>query len=226
MENQFNLITPGFGFDNFDPTEIQTDEVILVTIACDISPSMEDKVDDLNSAFSEFIAEMQRSHVSSKLMVKIIEFNENVVDRTGFQPIVNIDASHVTFIPKGSSTALGDAAFKAVEATVKYREDLEKTGVNCKSLVFVITDGESNTGRDLTDVKRQLQDLMKEERNVFSFETIFFGIGNRQYYESSFNSSGFKHLAVVGNTGKEVRKLIGFISASVSKSSTNQPIQF
>jgi len=31
---------------------------------------------------------------------------------------------------------------------------------------------------------------------------------------------GFQHLAKVGNTGKEIKKMINFISSSISKSSS------
>lgn len=226
-DSQFNLMTTGFGFDNFDPAQIQNDEVILVTIACDISPSMMPNVNDLNQAFSDFVAEMQRSHVASKLMVKTIEFNETVSDKTGFQPISNIDLSHVTFSPRGMSTALADASYKAIQDTLDYRAQLEATGIQCKVLVFVITDGMENSSRkSLSQVASLLSDVNKEERNIFSFETIFFGIGDKNTFQNAYDEMMFKHLAVVGNTGKEVRKLIGFISASVSKSSSNQAISF
>lgn len=225
--NDFNLMTTGFGFDNFNPEEIQSDEVILVTIACDISPSMEPREAELNAAFTGFLSEMQGSHVASKLMVKTIEFNEKVTHKTGFQPITSLDVNHFSFKPSGSSTALADAAFEAVEETLKYRKSLEDTGVNVKALVFVITDGEENSSRRaLNSVDSLIKDVLKEERNVFSFETILFGIGQQSSYETAQKQMGFKHLAVVGNTAKEVRKLIGFISASISKSSSNQTVTF
>lgn len=228
-ENDMNLMANG-GFDigNFDPANIQEEEVICLVIAMDISPSVAPFEAELNGAFQEFIAEMQKSHVAPKLMVKTLEFNESVTHKTGFTPIMLIDTKAFTFKASGNSTALADGAFEALKSAVDYRKQLELTGINCKVLVFVITDGEENSSnKGLGDVKKEIDNLMKEERNVFSFETILFGIGSNDHsFRSSQQAMGFKHLAVVGDSGKEMRKMIGFISASVSKSASNQVVTF
>lgn len=216
-----------YKINNFDPASIQEEEVILFVLAMDISPSVQPFEKELNEAFKEFAEEMKNSHVAPKLMVKTLEFNEDVKHKTGFTPILSIDPADFNFKATGSSTALFQASYEAVEAAITYREQLENTGINCKVLVFVITDGQGNSGnKSASDVKKLLSDLMTEERNVFSFETILFGIGNPSDFTASQKAMDFKHLAVVGNTGKEMRKMIGFISASVSKSSSNQPITF
>jgi uncharacterized protein YegL len=228
-DDQFALLgqTTGFGFGNFDPANVQEDEVILAVIAMDISPSIQGFQTELNEAFEAFITEMQGSHVANKLMVKVVTFNEKVEEKTGFMPIKSLDVSHFQFRASGNSTALADAGMLAVKTAVDYRTQLENTGINVKTLVFVITDGQENSSKvRLSDVKVELDALMQTEANVFSFETILFGIGDRSYFEPSQKEMGFKHLAAVGTTGKEIRKLIGFISASISKSSSNQVVSF
>lgn len=228
-ENQFGLLgqTAGFGFGNFSPDDIQEDEAILVVISRDISPSVKPFEKELNDAFEAFMIEMQGSHVASKLMVKIIDFNETVTEKTGFMPIKNMDLNNFHLKASGNSTALVDAAYKGVTSVIDYREKLEATGINCKVLVFVITDGQENSsGHRFSEVKAILEDLMKTEANVFSFETILFGIGDPKDFTDAKEELGFKHLAVVGNTGKEIRKMIGFISASISASSSGQTVTF
>lgn len=229
-QDQFALLggTGGFNIGNFDPSSIQEDEVILMTIAMDVSPSVRAFEKELNEAFTVFVEEMQHSHVADRLMVKVIEFNEKVVEKTGFMPIKQVDPKSFVFRAKGDSTALVDAAMKAVQSTVDYRSHLEATGINVKTLVFVITDGaENSSSAKFADVATLLDTIDKEERNIFSFETILFGIGgDPTSYQQSQQKLHFKHLAVVGQSGKEIRKMIGFISASVSKSSSNQAITF
>lgn len=229
-QDQFALLggTGGFNIGNFDPSAIQEDEVILVAIAMDVSPSIQSFEAHLNEAFKSFIEELQQSHVASKVMVKIIDFNGEVTERTGYIPITQVDPKAYIFKASGGSTALVDGAKKAIEATVDYRTHLEATGINVKTLVFVITDGEENSSKaKASDVAAILDNINKEERNVFSFETILFGIGtNAHSFENSQKSMHFKHLAVVGQSAKEIRKMIGFISASVSKSNSNAPITF
>lgn len=229
-QDQFALLggTGSFNIGNFDPSNIQEDEVILMTVAMDISPSVQGFEKELNEAFTTFVEEMQHSHVADKLMVKVIDFNEVVTEKTGFMPIKQIDPKAFHFKPSGSATALVDAAKIAVDSTVDYRKHLEATGINVKVLVFVITDGMDNQSKHRAkEVADTVDAINNEERNVFSFETILFGIGNQpSEFESSQKAMHFKHLAVVGQSAKEIRKMIGFISASVSKSSSNQPISF
>lgn len=232
-QDQFALLggTGGFNIGNFDPSGIQEDEVILMAIVMDVSPSIQSFEKDLNENFKGLIEELQQSHVSSKIMVKVIDFNEKVTERTGYVPIVQLDSKSFVFKASGGGTALYAAAKKAIDATVDYRTHLEATGINVKTLVFVITDGEDNSSHQLgvssADVAKVLDDINKEERNVFSFETILFGIGTRaNSFEDAQKAMHFKHLAVVGQTAKEIRKMIGFISASVSKSNSNAPITF
>lgn len=229
-QDQFALLggTGGFNIGNFDPSSIQEDEVILMAIVMDVSPSIQSFEKDLNENFKALIEELQQSHVSSKIMVKVIDFNEVVTERTGYIPITQVDPKTFIFKASGGSTALVDAAKKAVEATVDYRTHLEATGINVKTLVFVITDGAENSSKaKFADVAAILDNINKEERNVFSFETILFGIGNNsREFEDAQKNLHFKHLAVVGQSAKEIRKMIGFISASVSKSNSNAPISF
>lgn len=219
MEN-YNLPDFNIDFGNFDPQEISSDETINAVLIVDVSPSVDSYINDLNAAFKDFIEEMQRSHVAEKLMVSIIEFNEKINVLSGFQPVSSIDTKKIVFRPCGSGTALYDAVLSGITNAVNYRTNLENSGVNCKTLIFTITDGGDNSSRNnAAKVKNALEDILKDEKNSFSFESILFGVGNDADFENAQKGMGIKHLARIGNTGKEIRKMIGFISASISKSS-------
>lgn len=208
-------------FGNFDPMAIATDETINAVFIVDVSPSVNSYANELNQAFREFTEEMQRSHVSEKLMVSIIDFNESVNVRSGFQPIDSIDTTKLTFKPCGSGTALYDAVATGLGNAASYRNNLENSGVNCKTLIFVITDGEDNSSKaNANQVKTTLQNLLQGERNAFSFETILFEVGRDASFEQAKTDMGIHHLARIGQSGKEIRKMIGFISASISQSAT------
>ena len=75
-----NYALPDFNIDfgNFDPQEITSDETINAVLAIDISPSVNAYIKDMNEAFSDFIREMQNSHIAEKLMVSIVEFNDSL----------------------------------------------------------------------------------------------------------------------------------------------------
>lgn len=218
-----NLNLPDFNIDfgNFDPHDICSDETINAVLIVDVSPSVDRYINELNNAFRDFLDEMQRSHVAEKLMVSVIEFNDTIQVRSGFQPVATIDLNQITFRPCGLGTALYDAVLSGITNAVSYRQNLENSGVNCKTLVFIITDGDDNSSsHNAAGVKRVLHTIMESEKNTFSFETILFGVGNDAQFEQAQKDMGIPHLARIGNSAKEIRKMIGFISASISKSST------
>lgn len=206
-------------FNNFDPEEIQVEETINAVFIIDVSPSTSSYMSDMNAAFNDFVQTMQQSHIHDRLFVSMIEFDDDVRIRSGFQPISGVPVT--TFKPQGGGTALFDAVGLGIKNAVDYRENLEKTGISVKTLIFVITDGEDNSSRLKSKViKQTLQDIMKSEANAFSFTTILFGVGETQYFTAAQKEMGFQHLAIVGNTGKEIKKMISFISSSISKSSS------
>lgn len=206
-------------FHNFDPEQIQVEETINAVFVIDVSPSIHLYEADLNAAFNDFVQTMQQSHIHDRLLVSIVEFDDEVRVRSGFQPIINVPVTN--FQAQGSGTALYDAVALGIKNAMDYRISLEQTGINVKTLVFVITDGQDNSSSTSPKIiKNTLDDILATEANAFSFTTIMFGVGTESYFKAAKQEMGFQHLAVVGNTGKEIRKMISFISSSISKSSS------
>jgi len=228
QEYDFSLMGTGYTIDNFDPSNVQEEEVILLGIAMDISGSVSGFERELNEAFRDFTEELQKSHAAPKIMVKVVEFGQKVYEKTGYVPLSQLDPKAMHFKPRDGATCLYAAAKRIVESTVDYREQLEKTGINVKVLLFIITDGDDNVPttkpKEVADI---LDELAKEERNIMAFDTILFGVGSdASIFTNAQKDMHFKHLAVVGQTGKEIRKMINIISQSVSKSASNQNIAF
>jgi uncharacterized protein YegL len=221
MENiSLDDLNFGLTFNNFDPDQVQVEETINAVFVVDKSPSVNSYIGDLNNAFNDFIQTMQQSHVHDRLFVSIVEFNENVEVNKGFQPIVGIPVT--TFVPSGRGTALYDAVAAGIQNAVEYRNNLENSGINVKTLLFVITDGEDNSSQrgSALAVKEKLAEIKKDEAKAFSFTSILFGVGNQANFENAQKEMGIEHLGKVGQTGAEIRKMISFISSSISKSSS------
>lgn len=217
-----NDIDYDFDFGNYNPEDVDQEDTINAVFAIDVSSSVSGYVSELNDGINEFVAEMQKSHIADKLFASIVKFNSNVEVETGFQPIKNLP-SDIDFTPSvGGMTALYEGTNVALTNALDYREGLENAGVNCKTLLFVITDGDDNSSNcTAADVKKQIDDLMKEERNFASFEAILFGIGNgmQTYFEKAAKEMGIKHVATISDSAKDIRSMIAFISSSVSNSS-------
>ncbi len=208
---------------NFNPDEIETDETINAVFVVDTSYSISTYVKELNKAFNEFVSAMQKSHVADRLFVSIIEFSSEVLVKSGFQPITAIPKMDFSKAIRGV-TSLYDAVLIGLQNALSYRENLENSGVETKTLMFVITDGDDNNSKNPPHVVKQVIDKLKnDERSAFSFTSILFGVGNDADFEKARTDMGIEHLAKVGTTGDDMRKMIGFISQSISSASAGQP---
>lgn len=221
-----NFVDVDFNFDfgNFNPDDIQVDETINAVFVIDTSYSVESYIHELNFAFNDFVEAMQKSHVADKLFVSIIEFDAKVKVKTGFQPVANV--KHCDFSKHlGGATSLYDATLQGLESAVNYRKILENSGVETKTLLFVITDGEDNNSKNPPHlVKNLIEKLKSEERSAFSFSSILFGVGNYANFDFARKEMGIEHLAKIGSTGQDIKKMIGFISQSISSMSSGKTI--
>ncbi len=210
-------------FANFNPEEIETDETINAVFVVDTSYSVDVYIKELNYAFNDFVESMQKSHVAEKLFVSLIQFDGQVRVIHGFKPISSI--KKMDFSKKlGGWTALYDGVFTGLTNALEYRENLENSGVETKTLLFVITDGEDNKSkRSPNAVKQILTKLKKDEQSAFSFTSILFGVGNDADFTKAQKDMGIEHLAKVGTSGADMKKMIGFISQSISSASSGIP---
>jgi len=209
-------------FANFNPEDIDVDETINAVFVIDTSYSVSSYINDLNNAFNDFTDSMQTSHIADKLFVSIIEFSGDVKVTSGFRPVASIP--HMDFSKKlGGWTSLYDATYTGLKNALDYRENLENSGVETKTLLFIITDGEDNSSKNPAQkVKALIDKLKKEERNAFSFTTVLFGLGAQANFEKAQLDMGIEHLAQIGTSGEEIKKMIGFISQSISSVSAGR----
>ena len=223
----FNDVNFDPGQTNFDPDQIQGSETINAVFVVDVSPSVTNYEDELNDAFNGFIEEVQSSHIADTLFVSTIEFADTIISKKGFQPVINIQKSN--FRGQGRGTALFDACVIGLRNALTYREAQLKSGITCKTLFFVITDGQDNSSAIMAaqEVKKMHDEIMHDEANAFSFTSILFGInqqGAQVDFERAKTDMGIQFLAKVGVTPKEIRKMISWISSSVSSSASGQAI--
>jgi len=213
----------GLNFANFDPSAIQSSETINVTFVIDRSGSVSDYVDDLNNVLNDFLHELQRSHVSDRVMMQIIEFDSQVEVKSAFHPIADVKDFNIT--PRGC-TALYAAMLAGLENAVAYKEEQENNGLSSKSLVFLITDGLENCGGDPNKVKAKINEIYKDEQNSFAFSIIMFGLGDATGFENARDDMGIRPemMATLGTTAKELRKMVNFISSSVSSSASGATV--
>ncbi len=221
MEN-YNNLDFNIDFGNFNPEDIETDETINAVFVVDTSYSVQNYIHELNFAFNSFVESMQKSHIAERLFVSIIEFSDQVRVKNGFMPIRSIQPTDFSK-NIGGATALFDAAFLGLQNAINYRTNLENSGVETKTLLFIITDGEDNSSKKSPHlVKQMIDELNRNERSAFSFTSVLFGIGGTADFQKARRQMGIEHLAKVGATGDQIKSMIGFISQSISMVSVGQ----
>lgn len=232
--SEFNNNFQNYNTVNFDPTQVAnlTSSVIQFIVVLDVSPSISDYVTEMNKATEElFMQEFKNSHRRDDIMLKCISFCEVVEDKSGFMPIVNLQDDYLKVHPKGRGTALYDAVLSSLEQTIKYREDLEDQGVDVRSCIFIITDGENNSSSSQAPnkIKSLLTSLRQKESWISSFNITMLGVGNPSMFQSSCIEMGLDHtkcLVTIQDTAKDMRKVIGVVSQSVSSSSAQTQVSF
>lgn len=211
-----------YNFGNFNPDDVEVEDTINVQFVVDVSGSVTNYVNELNSGLNEFIERMQKSHVADKVFVSVVIFNHKIEVLTGYQPISQVQSFDFGKYIDGT-TALYGGTRVALENALNYREGLENAGVNCKTLVFVMTDGGDNEPRQgsASDVKKIIDNLLQEERNFASFETILFGINDSEkgVFESAAADMGIKNVVTIKQSADQIKRMINFISSSVSGAS-------
>jgi len=224
MKNNYDDINFNLDFANFNPEEIEVDETINAVFVVDTSYSVSAYVNELNLAFNEFTETMQKSHIADKLFVSVIEFNEKVNVVSGFRPVESIPAMDFSK-SVGGWTALYDAVHTGLKNALDYRENLENSGVETKTILYIITDGEDNSSKiPAYTIKKIIYGLNQEERSAFSFSSVLFGVGNQADFEQAQKDMGIEHLAQIGTSGDEIKKMIGFISQSISSVSAGKSV--
>lgn len=223
----FGGVTFGDTAGNFNVDDIEVTDIINAVFIIDKSYSMHGVLNHMSDAYNEFVQEMGNSHVANNLFCSVIEFSEsrNIHTRNGFQPINTLRPVDFLASGLGGATALYDAVLEGIEKAIAYREDQEDAGIDVKTLIFVITDGDDNDSRNSAHaVKQKIDELSAEERSAFSFTTILFGLGREADFEKAAQDMGITNLARLGDSAKDIRNMIGFISQSISSVSSGQGI--
>lgn len=224
-----------FNASNFDPNSLAnaTSSVIMFGAALDISPSIEDYEDNMNMAMSDvFMHELKNSHRKDDIVISCATFNEDVQHRFGFMPIINLQNDSLNIKASGHGTAIYDAMLQVLENTMKYRESLEDQGIDVRSNICLITDGEDNSSNpnSAPKIKDIISNLRKNEAWAKSFTITVIGVGGKANYENACKTMGLDPkvcLVEVSTSADAIRKQMGVVSQSVSSSSNAAgPVSF
>lgn len=214
----------GITFSGIRPTELGATEYTLVTIVRDKSGSVSNFRDPLVKSTREAVKSCGYSPRANNLLVRALDFNDDVEEVHGFKELRQIDADKEYNVSCGGSTALHDAVIDAVRSTQAYGKVLFDNDFDVNAIIFVETDGEENMSknRDVALVKAAIDDLMQSEV-VESCLIILIGVnaGRSSRYLKDFQTKvGItEYIDIQDFDYKKGAKLAQFVSKSVSSQS-------
>jgi hypothetical protein len=160
---------PGPGNFQFSGQRIETlgaSEYTLATMVCDVSGSVDPFKDHLLNAVKMVVGACRKSPRANNLLLRFLVFNEVVTEIHGFKELNMIDENaYKDLIPSGM-TALYDASFNAVGATVEMAKQLiDQDFFNVNGCNYIITDGMDNRSKvSPSDIYRVVESAKSGEK--------------------------------------------------------------
>jgi len=225
-----NIPGPGtFQFSAIRIDDLGATEYTLVTIVVDITSSVVSFTDELLACVKNIVEACQKNPRAENLMLRLLAFNTDLHELHGFKPLSDIDPNdYKAFRPNGM-TALFDAAYSGISATLEYADRLIKQDFDVNGCVYIITDGMDNAS---TITPNSIADKIKaalKQEEIESLVTVLVGLIDpndsmapdiRQALTTFQVESGLTQFADIGDaTPQRLAKLAQFVSQSISSQS-------
>jgi uncharacterized protein YegL len=220
-----NIPGPGtFQFSGIRPENLGATEYTLVTVVVDRTGSIQGFEGDLLKMVKNIVDACSKSPRADNLMLRLVTFNEDVTEEHGFKPLNTIQASdYKGFVPEGM-TALYDATFSSIAATIQYAQTLVDQDFDVNGAVYIITDGMDNRSKTSPKmIAKEVSKVIKDETGIESLITVLIGVnaGDCKGYLEHFKlEGGLTQFVDVGSaTPQKLAKLAAFVSKSISSQS-------
>jgi len=228
-----------FGFSNIRVGKLEESEYTLVTIIIDVTGSVSDFARLLEDLLEEVVKACKKHPRSEKMLIRILFFNEAVMEIHDFAPLSAIDPSmYKGKIAPAGYTALFDATDNGIEKTLMMSKSLIAQDYDVNGAVYIITDGADNNSRyaSCKSIKEKISNSKKSEV-IESLFTALIGVNAiqcKKYLESFKNDAELTQYIDAGDaTANNIAKIAGWISKSVSSVSSvvgsggpSQPLNF
>jgi len=224
---------PGGGNFQFSAERIENlvgaTEYTLVTIVCDISGSVYSFSKQLLDCIKSIVDACKKSPRADNLLLRLLTFNEKINEIHGFKNLTDIDPVNYKPLDCDGYTALFDATYDGVGATLEYAKRLIAQDFDCNGAVYIITDGVDNRS---TMTPRSIKDKIEkaiQDEEIESLVAILVGLhdpsgkwasGVKKSLEHFHQESGITQFVDIGEaTAQKLAKLANFVSQSISSQS-------
>lgn len=223
-----------FNFSAVKLDELGSSEYTLVTIAVDRSGSVTLYSAELLKALKSIIKACKKAPRAENLLLRIIQFNQNLQELHGFKLLSNIDADNDYQEPNTQGyTSLFDAVYSSVGATLTYAKKLSDQNFGVNGISFIITDGMDNASKVTPKMIQDYLNKTKVGEDIESLITVLIGINTSNCateLEDFKVEANLTQFVDVGEaTSGKLAKLATFVTKSISSQSqslgTGRPSQ-
>lgn len=215
-----------YGFSATRIEDLGATEYTLVSIATDVSSSVDGFGTEMETCIKEIVKACAKSPRADNLMIRLSQFGSQVRESHGFKLLSAVNADDYNGILHiGGMTALYDAAENAIGSMSRYGQDLMKNDFNVNGIGIIITDGCENASTlTLKDVVKSMKDAMKSE-SLESLVTILVGVniqdqGVSDTLKQFQADAGITQYVELNNAkASTLAKLAAFVSKSISSQS-------
>jgi uncharacterized protein YegL len=215
----------GFAFSAVKIEDLGASEYTIVTIVQDLSGSVQSFAADMEKTLQKILEACKKSPRSENLLVRLVAFNDSVIEIHGFRELKTIDpAEYQNILKCYGCTALNDAALNSAEATEAYGKQLSDMDYRSNGVMYVISDGQDNASiiaKNPDVLKKAIKKIKTGEIALESFQTILVGVGDDPTVIDDLkklkDAAGFDQFIEMGAaTPTQLAKLADFISKSIS----------
>jgi hypothetical protein len=212
-----------FQYSNVVPENLGNSEYTLTTFVTDISGSVSGYVSDLEKALDTSLESCKKSPRSDNILARALMFDTEVKELHGFSELSKI-FSYSGKLICGGCTALFDAVYNAIGATVDFANKLKDQYMNVNAIIYVITDGcDNSSSYRAKDIKDLVDSVVKKEELGF-LTVVLIGVDSdpsvKSYLEDFKNDANItKYVSLGEATPAKLAHLAGFIQQSISSSS-------
>lgn len=223
---------PGPGNFQFSAVRIEdlgASEYTLVTIVCDVSGSVQTFSADLLNCIKSIVGACKKSPMVENLLVRLITFNDKINEIHGFKTLSDIDVNKYASLKPDAFTALYDASFDGIGATLEYAKRLVAQNFECNGAVYIITDGMDNRSTVTpSSIKERISASLRAEE-IKSLVTILVALHDpssswshevKTSLDKFHKEAGLSQFVDIGSaTPQKLAKLANFVSESISSQS-------
>lgn len=234
MATQDDQIIQVAGPGNFQFSAVRIEnlgatEYSLVTIVCDVSGSVASFQDGLLKMVKAVVAACKKNPRSDNLLLRFLTFNDKITEVHGFKELNSINPDEYQPLNPDGFTALFDATYDGVGATLEFAKRLIEQDFNCNGVVYIITDGMNNRGRMTPSaIRKKIQEALSNEQ-IESLSAILIGLHDpsttwgdevKHHLDSFHKEAALNAFIEIGAaTPQKLAKLANWVSESVSSTS-------